>query len=166
MIDRGGAGAGLEGGVPRGSEMFRRILVGWDGSAAAETALSAALHLVERYAGGGIVALSVLAPASHAEAGEDRARDLASARRLVVERLSEVMARLGLDPADERIVHHVLEDPHPATAIATYAVDHGFDLVIVGRRGRSGPGPLIGSVADRLVRAAAVPVLLVDAAGA
>ena len=50
----------------------------------------------------------------------------------------------------------------PATEILRYAGSHAIDLVVVGTHGRSGFSRLLlGSVADRVVRNAACPVLAV-----
>ena len=49
-----------------------------------------------------------------------------------------------------------------ATAIVEYAQDYGIDLIVMGTHGRTGMSHLlIGSVAERVVRIAACPVLTV-----
>jgi nucleotide-binding universal stress UspA family protein len=49
----------------------------------------------------------------------------------------------------------------PASAIIEYAEQHGVDLIAMGTHGRSGVSRLLlGSVADKVVRAACMPVLL------
>ena len=54
------------------------------------------------------------------------------------------------------------EAPH--VAITQYAEMNQVDLIALCSRGRSGPSRwLMGSVADRIVRGANVPVLLVRA---
>lgn len=56
--------------------------------------------------------------------------------------------------------------PNPALAICEYASKHGADLIIVGTHGRTGISHvLIGSVAERVVRHAKVPVLTVPSKG-
>jgi nucleotide-binding universal stress UspA family protein len=50
----------------------------------------------------------------------------------------------------------------PHEAIREYAEDHGADLVVVGTHGRSGvERVLLGSVAERVLRTATRPVLVV-----
>jgi nucleotide-binding universal stress UspA family protein len=50
----------------------------------------------------------------------------------------------------------------PAEEVVRYAEDEQMDLVVVGTHGRKGPSRwLIGSVAERVTRAAHVPVLTV-----
>ena len=50
----------------------------------------------------------------------------------------------------------------PPEAILRYAHDHAVDLIVIGTHGRSGfSRALLGSVADRVLRGAACPVLVV-----
>ncbi len=60
-----------------------------------------------------------------------------------------------------RVTTVVLEGP-PAERIAQVAEDEGFDLVVVGSRGRNAVARLfLGSVADRIVHICKKPVLVV-----
>jgi nucleotide-binding universal stress UspA family protein len=53
-------------------------------------------------------------------------------------------------------------DGHPAEELDKYAGDHDIDLIVIGSHGRKGLDRLlIGSVADKVVRGAKVPVLIV-----
>lgn len=64
----------------------------------------------------------------------------------------------GLDAVDEVV------QGDPATAIVEYADERGVDLVVMATGGRQGIGRrLLGSVTDRVVRTASVPVLTVRA---
>jgi nucleotide-binding universal stress UspA family protein len=50
---------------------------------------------------------------------------------------------------------------HPARAILEYARDHGMDLIAVATHGRGAGGRLlVGSVADKVLRGASIPVLI------
>jgi nucleotide-binding universal stress UspA family protein len=56
----------------------------------------------------------------------------------------------------------VLTASSPAAAIVAYARANAIDLIVMGTHGRGGtPAALIGSVAERVVRTAACPVLTV-----
>jgi nucleotide-binding universal stress UspA family protein len=71
--------------------------------------------------------------------------------------LGDVKALAGPDVAVT--VASVVGDP--AHAIVRYARDHAVDLIVIGTHGRSGfSRALLGSVADRVLRAAACPVLV------
>ena len=63
-------------------------------------------------------------------------------------------------------VQHELLAGRPADILADYAVKKQPDLILIATHGRSGPSRWVwGSVADRLLRAACVPVLMVRAPG-
>jgi nucleotide-binding universal stress UspA family protein len=54
----------------------------------------------------------------------------------------------------------LLTSTAPALAIATYAREHGIDLIVMGTHGRGAMAHLMmGSVAERVVRTAPCPVL-------
>ena len=54
----------------------------------------------------------------------------------------------------------------PAEILADYAAKNQFDLIVIATHGRSGVSRWIwGSVADRILRSACVPVLMVRAPG-
>ncbi len=54
----------------------------------------------------------------------------------------------------------------PSVKLAEYANNGGFDLVMIATHGRSGVSRWVwGSVADRLLRAVCVPILMVRAPG-
>lgn len=66
-------------------------------------------------------------------------------------------------PANPRIaVHHVLLAGDPAAEIIRYAADAGVDLIVIGTHGRTGADrPVMGSVAERVMREAGCSVLVV-----
>ncbi len=61
----------------------------------------------------------------------------------------------------DRVTTAVL-DGHPAEELGGYAESHGVDLIVIGSHGRKGLDRLlIGSVADKIIRGAKVPVLVI-----
>jgi nucleotide-binding universal stress UspA family protein len=53
---------------------------------------------------------------------------------------------------------------HPDRSICDYAVEHGFELLVVGRHGFGGVmHPKLGHVSRAAVRNSKIPVLLVSA---
>ena len=55
---------------------------------------------------------------------------------------------------------------NPAHTLAEYAEKNQFDLLVIATHGRSGVSRWVwGSVADRILRSACVPVLMVRAPG-
>lgn len=61
----------------------------------------------------------------------------------------------------DRVETSLLEGP-PSTKILDYATDVGCDLIVMGTHGRGGLNRLLlGSVAERVVRSATVPVMTI-----
>lgn len=89
-------------------------------------------------------------------ADEARYRAVSARARTELEELARRLEEAGV-PARG----HVLSHAHPATAILDFASAHAVELIAVGAGRRSGPERLLlGSVADKVVRGATVPVLL------
>jgi nucleotide-binding universal stress UspA family protein len=61
----------------------------------------------------------------------------------------------------EEVVEHA---DHAAAAIVARAAAEGADLLVLGTRGQSGAGEMLGSVSSEVVRESGCPVLLVPAA--
>ena len=57
------------------------------------------------------------------------------------------------------VVTDVVRGVHTADAIADYATEHDADLIVMGTRGRHGVKRLLGSVTERVLTRASVPVL-------
>ncbi len=83
---------------------------------------------------------------------------LSEGKEIVANAQKELTAR-GI--AADRVVTEVL-DGHPAEELDTYAASHRIDLIVIGSHGRKGLDRLlIGSVADKIIRGAKVPVLVI-----
>ncbi len=139
---------------------FRRVLVGWDASADAAEALTAAVSIV-RGDGGHVVALTVVPNPPAAEAADDRQAERAALRRRAeehFERLREAAA------GGVRMTLQIVEDRQVGRTVCDYAAEHGFDLLVLGRHGDGGAfHPRLGRVAEAAARASAIPVLLLSA---
>lgn len=129
--------------------MFHRILVPLDGSRHAEPALSLALQLVERNQGS-LVLVRAVSP----EAGDHVVR---SVHDYLHRRATEIEAIGPVETA-------VLISSDPAEGIVAAANKYAADLIVMVTHARTGPDLLVrGSVADRVIRASARPVLLLTA---
>ena len=141
----------------------RHVLIPLDGSEAAERVIGAAVKLgsltAARYS-----LLRVVTPlAVVADYGPPSAifddPTLSDRRREAVEyvsRLAERMSDEGYDVAGAVVIA-----PSAAAAITEYADAHDADLIAIGTRGLGGPRRmLLGSVADKVVRTSAQPVLV------
>jgi len=138
---------------------YERVLAATDGSDTAEAALDDAIG-VARLAGATFHALSVVDTAS---LGVDTystayAEELEGRAEKAVETATERAAEGGLDS----VVGAVESGASIHGAVLDYIEENDIDLLVVGTHGRTGLDRfLIGSVAEKLVRAAPVPVLVV-----
>ncbi len=144
---------------------FRRILVALDGSEIAEAALPHARSLA-RLCGARLTLLRVVAPPAAISSPyiphqtllnrEELDRRQEQARAYLDARVAQLMDEGPLD-ADTR----VSLDYHAAHGILQAAQDEDADLIVTGSHGRGAISRLVmGSVADKVVRAAEVPVLV------
>ena len=84
-----------------------------------------------------------------------------SQKLLALEYLNRVCKRLG---NGAKAVHKAVEIGPAAEMIIDYAHQHPIDLIVMSTHGRSGLKRWVyGSVADKVLRAAGVPVLLIRA---
>ncbi|KNE79097.1 MULTISPECIES: universal stress protein [Streptomyces] len=126
-----------------------RVLVGLDGSAES----AAALHL----------AAGLLGPHTETLVAAE-VLDYDTAETDTHGRIDAAMDRLkaAADRTGGRVTScEVLAGP-PAQALARFAREQGFDLVVVGRHGRGLSKRLLGNVAQELMRERDVPVLVAD----
>jgi len=131
------------------------VLAGIDGSAEAVEAVHSAVRLL----GNRIQRVCLVAVVS-VDAAENTlmfADQRSAAERWLTEAAAGIESAV---PCDQMVVTGL-----PADAIRTMAKD-GYDLIVVGRRGRGLSTRLFGSVATELARSAPVPVLLGDTVGA
>lgn len=146
---------------------FREALIALDGSAAAEHAMEAA---------GGLPfapdARCTLLRVAHAPMalGSSYIPDTARDNRDEVERqtaeATAYLAHVATDAARHWSVidQHVVASYRTADTILDEADETGVDLIVVGTHGRAHVGrAVLGSVADKVIRGAAVPVLVFPA---
>lgn len=151
---------------------LKRILVPLDGSSLAEGILPAALALAKLFDAevhllrivpvthpsyynleGGSFHVQVEALLKEMEEAQDKLRHEAAA---YLERIAE---RIRADAL--RAQTHVAIESHVAQAILDFAAGHAADLIALETHGRGGLTRLVlGSVADKVLRGASVPVLL------
>lgn len=145
--------------------MFKRILVPVDGSSTSMQAVDKAIVMAKTF-GAAVTVVCVIDPYPFAGVGEDFGRGQ-------TEYLSAAMAQAhhcihnaeaafkdsGLD-TEARVV----ESRAPHEGILETATEQGADLIIMGSHGRRGLQHfLLGSVAQRVLAQADVPVMVVRA---
>ena len=143
---------------------IRKILVATDFSDDAEEALELALDMARAY-GATVTLLHVCQLPAYAffhggmyaptpELVGDIVRDADEQLRVVRERLR----------ARGQEIEAVRLSGEPAELVPQFAESHGFDLIVMGTHGRRGLKRMVmGSVAERVVRFARMPVLTVHA---
>lgn len=140
--------------------LYDRILVPTDGSTEGERAVAHALDLAAVH-GAVLHAVHVVDTASYAgmpmEASWEGVGELLRGdAEEAVAAVEELAAETGID------VETAVVEGSPSREIIRYAEGNGCDLVVMGTHGRGGIDRLLlGSVAEKVVRGAAVPVLTV-----
>lgn len=136
---------------------YEDILVGTDGSETAATAVEHATSLAD----GIDDTVYVLSVADSAERPLTYGADSVEGVEEAVERTAtEMRAHAG-----EATVRGAVREGRPADELLAYAAEQDVDVVVLGRSGRTGlADQVLGSTADRVVRRAAVPVVLVPQA--
>jgi nucleotide-binding universal stress UspA family protein len=142
--------------------MYKRILLSLDGSALSEQTLPHAVAQAEHFQAE-LILLKVLEPLakSHNISLEAAWRVEKATHELARDYLESVATGIRERGVLVRVIT-VVGNAHEG--IATCAEAEQADLIVLCTRGHSGLSRwLIGSVADRVVRGAGVPVLLVSA---
>ena len=141
--------------------MYKKILIATDGSPHSEEAEKHGLTMAKR-SGASVTALYVVegihSPKTIGSPPslllDEQIEALKEEARQIVEKVAEEGKKMGVE------VTPLVVEGHPAHEIIEHAKD--YDLVVVGTLGRSGVSHLLlGSVAEKVVRHASVPVLVV-----
>jgi nucleotide-binding universal stress UspA family protein len=142
---------------------LRHIVVPLDGSASAERAIAFARQLGEPFEAR-YTLVRVTSPLSWQGApGLDGTTFMVEAPPLSREAIQQYLDTVatGLRQFDVPVATQVLDGGSPAVAIVEYARSSGADLIALTTSGAGGISRLLlGSVADKIVRAGDVPVLV------
>jgi nucleotide-binding universal stress UspA family protein len=148
--------------------MYKKILVPLDGSELAECVIPHVEAISNGCGVESVVFLRVYDPyvpsAVEAYLPEEQRKEVDEKRKASAgEYLEDIAGRAKLDGVK---VQKQLVFGKPADAIAEYATNNGVDLITIATHGRSGVSRWAwGSVAERILRSACVPVLMVRAPG-
>jgi nucleotide-binding universal stress UspA family protein len=135
--------------------MYKRILLPTDGGEGVDSAIEHALELAGTYEAE-LHVLHVVDDASLDSVSEDAMTDLRQRGDDAVADVAERAAEEGIE------TETAVREGSPHREILDYTDAAAIDLVVMGTHGRSGVGRvLMGSVTERVVRAASVPVVTV-----
>jgi nucleotide-binding universal stress UspA family protein len=138
--------------------VFRRILVGFDGSKEAQHALRVAAALAADL-NGEVRVLMVVRPSAHAETPAELARATQAERENLARGLAGVWDQTQ---GGREITSAVVFADDPAKAISEHVQEHGFDLVVLGDHGRERAIHRgVGQSLQALLRRHPCPVLVV-----
>ena len=148
--------------------MYKKILVPLDGSDLAECVLPHVESITKGCGTESVVFVRAvdaeMSSSAYAYIGESMRKEIAeSNEKTAGEYLDQIVSRVKLDgvKAQKQII-----TGKAAESIAEYATKNSADLIAIATHGRSGISRWAwGSVADRILRSACVPVLMVRAPG-
>ena len=144
--------------------MYKEILVPLDGSEFAEAALSHARALATAFTSR-VTLISIVESFSISPqpgiigpvitVGVDIEEDMQQSRDYI-HVIAEDLRQLGIE------VKEFVNEGDPGSGISKYADEHGIDLIVMSTHGRSGIQKFVyGSVAEKILHNAKVPILLV-----
>jgi universal stress protein A len=144
---------------------FRTIVVAVDFSENSQSAFATAIRLADELTAT-VTAVHVVAQSALRicvqegllEPDDDDEAIRSKAKAHLDRQFEMFFAAAGVAP--ER-VESVVKRGDPARNLVDYIQERGGDLIVVGRRGETFADVLLGSVAERLVRQAPCPVLIV-----
>jgi nucleotide-binding universal stress UspA family protein len=141
--------------------MYKRIVVPLDGSPLAEQALPHAMAQAAQF-GADLILLKVMAPLPEVVFSAPAA--VLSAEKMSAQLARDYLEEVAAGIREQGIAAEIATvEGEPYVEIIRYAEEQGASMIVVSTRGHSGFSRwLLGSVADRVVRGATVPVLLVQ----
>ncbi len=144
--------------------MFEKILVATDGSEHGEKAAKIAIELA-KLSGGTVTAIYVADTSRTSHLPDDML--LFSIRELLLKEGNEALDFVENQAKEAGVnFERALVEGNPGEEIINYAKKNGTDIIIMGSVGRTGMDKfLLGSVAEKVVRRSAVPVLLIPGGG-
>lgn len=139
--------------------MYKKILVGYDGSDGSKLALEHGIHLAKEL-GAELTALWVRGSLPHypetVDEVEEEKESAMSFLQAITKDLIAYSKKNGIK------IHAESKTGHPAKTIADFAKASGFDLIVLGHRGHSGLwGSFLGHTTDKVSENAHCSVLIV-----
>lgn len=146
------------------SRVFTRLLVGWDGSPGATSALRMALRLAASN-DAQLTALAVVPAFAHVEDLDER-RQVAEGVRAPLRAAFEAVVEEDVSHLSRKAVLEFVEAADVVRVFDRYAATHPPDLVVLGLHGQEGLlHPKMGHIASHAVQSSRCPVLVVPEPG-
>lgn len=138
--------------------MYETIVVGFDDSPHARSALSSAIELA-RGLGATVHVVTVIEPTSSPMSFD--IGDVGEINQAAEELISQIVETVAVDGIE---ITGMVRRGKPHTELIDYADEVDADLLVVGQRGGDGlETALLGSTADRLAHVSDIPVTIVPA---
>lgn len=139
--------------------MYKKILVGYDGSEGSRTALLHAVSLAKEL-GSEVWALWVKGSLPHYPETVDEIEEEREAAAAFFQGIAEELR--SVSEAHEIEIHGDNRAGHPAQTLLRYAEEGAFDLIVLGHKGHSGLwGRFLGHTTDKVSENAHCSVLIV-----
>ncbi|MDD5191030.1 MAG: universal stress protein [Dehalococcoidales bacterium] len=148
--------------------MYKHIMVPLDGSKLAEVVLPHVISIAKGCAVPKVTLVRVVAPLKfYGSETELPFMDTASLEETSMKVAGDYLKEQAQKLKDEGIdVNHKVMFGIPTDSLLDYAHANGVDLVVIATHGRSGVSRWVwGSVADRILRGAKIPVLMIRSLG-
>lgn len=146
---------------------FNKILVPTDFSAGSEKAYSVAQNLANTF--GGVIDFIHVVPTltylneSIKRLGLPMDMDKEIYPKIIDESEMKLEKAMNQYLKDENKGKHVVKiDRRPSYAISEYAHNHGYDMIVIGAKGKDKTSMVRGGITERVIRRSRVPVFSVD----
>jgi nucleotide-binding universal stress UspA family protein len=135
--------------------MAGEVIVGYDGSDCAKSALSQAVEQARAFGTGVVIAFAYEPPAMGAEMADHR-HALEERGKALTEEALQLVAGTGVE------ARPAVVDARPADGLLALAADHQARMIVIGTYGeRPLKGIVLGSTPYKLLHRSPVPVLVV-----
>jgi nucleotide-binding universal stress UspA family protein len=139
--------------------MFKKLLIAVDDSSCSVHAGEYALELAKRF-NAQVCITTIVEELPKVYKGGDWAQALVEQGEQLLDEWSKKGEARGL-PFDRFVVTGTVTGRGVAESILHMAREHNCDLIVMGTHGRKGIAHVLGSIAERVIRLATMPVMLV-----
>ncbi|KTB47819.1 Universal stress protein UspA or related nucleotide-binding protein [Dehalogenimonas alkenigignens] len=144
--------------------MFKTVIVPLDGSPVSEQVLPKVVELAKCFSDAKFILLQVIQPLSSSVTGTLALSTVGEIMTLTHGEASDYLRDIAARILPDKNVRTIVEEGEPAVMILQTAREMKADLIAMASHGRSGIARLaLGSVTDRVISHAEIPVLVIKA---